>query len=121
MLRASVGRRHLQGQFLDDPSYLADLLGIALGELARPDRETVLEADADIAAHYRCLGAERNLVPAGAPAPTRHNRRRTTRRRCVSYGRAGRPSAPMPPMMPKIICTNSGGFDQPDIQEMSRG
>src|SRR6187402_367593 len=61
-----VGAGDLQSQSFQDLPDLLDLLGVALGELARPDPERVLHADANVATHRRGLGGDSHLVGAGA-------------------------------------------------------
>src|SRR5476649_2902302 len=55
----------LERQVLEDAADTADLIGIALGELALADIDRILEPDADIAAHHRRHRHEGQLVAAG--------------------------------------------------------
>src|SRR5215467_12905525 len=59
------GGGDLQRQVLEDGADAADLLGIALGELALADINRIFEPDPDIATHDRAHGDERHLVPSG--------------------------------------------------------
>src|SRR2546422_5577734 len=55
----------LIAELLDQAAHLGDLLGVALGKLAAPDIEAVLETDAHVATHHYGLGGEWNLETAG--------------------------------------------------------
>src|SRR5208282_644750 len=57
-------RRDLVAELFDDAADFRDLLGIAGGELARPDIERDLEADAHVAAHHGGVSAKIRLVAA---------------------------------------------------------
>src|SRR4029077_7399067 len=58
------GRGDLVAELLDDAADLCHLLGIAGSELAGPDIERVLQANAHIAADHRRIGAEIHLMAA---------------------------------------------------------
>src|ERR1700730_12350841 len=60
-----LGRRDLIAELLDQTAHLANLLGIALRELAAADVEAILQAHAHVAAHHHGLGGERDLDAAG--------------------------------------------------------
>src|SRR5262249_28380295 len=60
-----LGRGDRIAKLLDQAAHLGSLLGIALGQLAAPDVEAVLQTDAHIAAHHHCLGGKWNLHAAG--------------------------------------------------------
>src|SRR6266849_9172616 len=59
------GRGDLQRQVLEDGADARHLVGIGLRQLPLADEERILEPDADIAAHDRAHGDERQLMPAG--------------------------------------------------------
>src|SRR5215471_14430821 len=59
-----VRRRDVVTEVLDDAANLGDLLGVALGELARTDIERILQTHPHIAADHRRGGAEIHLMAA---------------------------------------------------------
>src|SRR6185295_18415839 len=60
-----IGRGDLAAEPFENLAHIPDLLGVALGELAGPDPERILHADADVAAHRRSLRRDPHLRGAG--------------------------------------------------------
>ena len=108
-MRGLRRRGDLDRQLLQDAADLATCSALRLGEPALAEIEAVLEADPDVGAHQAPMVAN----PSGAarpPGPTTDSHRRTGLSAMSPHVHEVLGSAPMPPRMPKIVWTKSGGL-----------